>query len=137
MAWTLDSYEIEADREVSGEKSRESYYQVEDLFIKEVNDLVFYGRVKDCDDSGLEGALLKVFARRPDGKELALTHTYSGKMGCYLINVPRPNFAVSKYIIRSSMSSNPPRLCEQARNRDPAAAGRGEETFEEIITGDE
>lgn len=137
MAWTLDSCEVEINREGSGQDSQDSYYHVEDLFIREVDDLVFYGRVKDCADNGLEGALLKVFARRADGREIALTHTYSGKNGYYLVNVPRPEFAVSKYVIRSSMSSSPPRLCHQAQSRGVAGAGREEDNFEEIVASDE
>lgn len=111
MAWTLDSCEVEINRDLG------TFCRVEDLFIREVNDLVFYGRVKDCDDTGLEGALLNVFARRPDGREVPVAQTYSGSNGYYLVNVPKPEFAVSRYIIRSSMSSSPPRPCDQSRGR--------------------
>ena len=116
MAWTLDSFEIEIKNDPRNE-SKTIYYQVEDLFIKEVDDLVFFGRVKDCDNKGLEGALLKVFACRTDGGEAALNHTYAGKNGYYLINVPKPDFAVSRYVVRSSRSSNPPEVCSQSLKR--------------------
>lgn len=126
MAWTLDSCEVEIKLDGAVDGAQNGYYHVEDLFIREVSDLVFYGRIRDCDDSGLVGALLKVFALRPDGREVALVHTYSGKNGYYLVNVPKPDFAVSRYIIRSSMSVNPPGICEQALNRSKAAGPEGE-----------
>ncbi|MFZ5647355.1 MAG: hypothetical protein ACOY30_07005 [Bacillota bacterium] len=102
MAWVMDSCEIEITRD-----SEQGFYQVEDLCINEVNDVVFYGRIKDGSDNGLEGALLKIFAVKNDGMEVPLNHFYSGKNGYYLVNIPRPDFAVAKYIIRTSKSSIP------------------------------
>lgn len=117
MAWTLDSYEIEIKSDPRSPESRNAFYHVEDLFIREVDDLVFFGRVKDSENKGLEGALLKVFACRTDGSEMALSHTYSGKNGYYLVNIPKPNYPVVRYIVRSSRSSNPPEICEQSLSR--------------------
>lgn len=102
MAWVMDSCEIEAGRDLE-----KGFYQVQDLCISEVNDVVFYGRIKDGNDTGLEGALLKIFAVKNDGLEIPLSHFYSGKNGYYLVNIPRPDFTVVKYIIRTSKSSIP------------------------------
>jgi len=108
MAWIMDSCEIEIDRaESEEEQNGQGFYKVRDLCVKEVNDVVFYGRIKDSSDKGLEGALLKIFALKKDGDEIPLNHFYSGKDGYYLVNVPRPEFTVSKYIIRTSKSSIP------------------------------
>ncbi|MFZ5652186.1 MAG: hypothetical protein ACOY4I_15240 [Bacillota bacterium] len=102
MAWVMDSCEIEA-----GGDLEQGFYQVQDLCVSEVNDVVFYGRIKDGNDTGLEGALLKIFAVKNDGIEIPLSHFYSGKNGYYLVNIPRPDFTVAKYIIRTSKSSIP------------------------------
>lgn len=108
MAWIMDSCDIEINREGEEDQSGQSIYQVRDLCMKEVNDVVFYGRIKDSNDKGLEGALLKIFALKGDGGEVPLNHFYSGKDGYYLVNIPRPDFTVTKYIIRTSKSSMPP-----------------------------
>jgi len=104
MTWVMDSCEIEIN---DGEQSGKSFYQVEDLYVKEINDVVFYGKIKDSNNKGLEGALLKIFALKNDGEEIPLNHFYSGKDGYYLVSIPRPDFSVSKYIIRTSKSSLP------------------------------
>jgi len=67
MAWIMDSCDIEINRNGEEEQSGQSIYQVRDLCVKEVNDVVFYGRIKDSNDKGLEGALLKIFALKGDG----------------------------------------------------------------------
>lgn len=102
MAWVMDSCEIEVIKD-----SEQGFYQVQDLCINEVNDVVFYGRIRDGNDNGLEGALLKIFAVKNDGMEVPLNHFYSGKNGYYLVNISRPDFAVTKYVIRTSKSSIP------------------------------
>lgn len=118
MAWIMDSCELEANRETNG--FNQDFYHVDDLCIKEVNDVVFYGRIKDGKDNGLEGALLKIFALKNDGLEVPLSHFYSGKNGYYLVNIPRPDFSVIKYIIRTSKSSL------------PAAGNQGKSRFQKI-----
>ena len=127
MAWTFDVCEVEINGEEPKGERQDCYYHVQDLFIKEVNDPVFCGRVRDCDGNGLEGALLKIYARRPDGRETALAHAYSGQDGYYLVNVPRPDFEVARYIVRSGMSSSPPRSCQPIRRRSAGEAGGGGE----------
>jgi len=107
MAWIMDSCEIEINKEAGAGEAGQGFYQVDDLYVKEVNDVVFYGRIKDGQDNGMEGALLKIFALKNDGMEVPLNHFYSGKNGYYLVNVPRPDFTVTKYIIRTSKSSLP------------------------------
>ncbi|MFZ5595890.1 MAG: hypothetical protein ACOY31_02610 [Bacillota bacterium] len=109
MAWIMDSCELEIDGAVNREEEDgQNFFHVRDLCLKEVNDVVFYGRIKDGNDNGLEGALLKIFAVRKDGSEVPLNHFYSGKNGYYLVNIPKPEFSVAKYIIRTSKSSLPP-----------------------------
>lgn len=110
MGWVMDSCEIEINRDTEVEQPGQDFYQVKDLYVKEINDVVFYGRIKDSNDKGLEGALLKIFALKGDGEEVPLNHFYSGKGGYYLVNLPRPDFTVAKYIIRTSKSSLPPQV---------------------------
>lgn len=108
MAWIMDSCEIEINSETNeSAQANGGFYQVKDLCIREVNDMVFYGRIKDANGKGLEGALLKIFAVRSDETEVPLNHFYSGEDGCYLVSVARPDYPVVKYIIRSSMSGLP------------------------------
>jgi len=108
MAWIMDSCEIEMNNEPneSGQVNGE-FYQVRDLCIREVDDMVFFGRIKDADGNGLEGALLKIFAIKSDETEVPLNHFYSGANGCYLVSVARPDYPVVKYVIRTSMSYLP------------------------------
>lgn len=108
MAWIMESCEIEIKRDTAeGEQPNQGFYHVNDLCLKEVNDIVFYGRIKDGNDNGMEGALLKIFALKNDGIEVPLNHFYSGKNGYYLVSIPRPEFTVTKYIIRTSKSNLP------------------------------
>lgn len=58
--------------------------------IKKINDVVFYGVVtEDEGKKPVSGALVKIFARIADNKEVPLCHSISDCDGHYLLNVDK------------------------------------------------
>lgn len=80
-----------------------------DVLLRKVNSLVLHGVVtEEKGKAPVPGALVKAFARSAGGKELPLTHSYSGGDGHYLMPLNRnliPAGAVA--IIVRAVVNNP------------------------------
>jgi hypothetical protein len=61
-----------------------------DIILKRAADLVLHGVITKADSrTPVPGALIKVFARSPGGREVPLSHSYSGGDGRYLLSIKK------------------------------------------------
>jgi len=59
-----------------------------DIFLTRVDDLIFHGVVTEGEGkTPVSGAVVNVLARSAEGKEISLSHSYSGGDGHYLVPV--------------------------------------------------
>ncbi|AGL00528.1 hypothetical protein [Desulfoscipio gibsoniae] len=83
MAWVPGFVEFTTSIE------QQDYFEG-NIQITKVNEIVFHGVVTDGNEKKpVSGALVKVFARLSDNKELPLSHSFSGNDGHYLLYVDR------------------------------------------------
>lgn len=71
-----------------------------DITLKRVDDLVFNGVITDADEKkAVPGALVKIFARSSNGREISLGHSYSGSDGHYLLTVNKDRIPPDTVVI--------------------------------------
>lgn len=82
-----------------------------------VKDVVFFGRITNCDTGDpMVGAIVKAFKCRK-GIETPLVHTFSGCNGDYLLNIPRKMIRPGdEILIKAGCTDKPPSPCECCQN---------------------
>lgn len=109
-----------------------------DVTIGDTNDLVLYGKIKDCSGRPVQGAVVKIFYKK--GCELVgISHTYTGENGMYLISIPSKVDGVciegkELVVIASKSSCHNPKPCKPHKTGRPGRSYQASESeeFEDV-----
>lgn len=78
-----------------------------DINIKEVKDIIIYGKVLNCDGSPVGGAIVTAFYEQGD-KMIAICHSFTGCDGVYMMNIDYDIYKGKKIIVRSVKTNSSP-----------------------------
>lgn len=101
MAWVSGTIEFE--------KPSENEYLIEgDIMLTKVDAMALHGVVMDNEGKKpVSGALIMVYARKNDGKEEPLCHTFSSNDGYYLLNLDKNKMVdATAIIVRASANGH-------------------------------
>ncbi|CUO26028.1 MULTISPECIES: hypothetical protein [Clostridium] len=98
MSYALKFVEVDLSNESIKEKSE---VQVQDIIIKDVEDIIIHGKVYDNNNNPVDQAVVKVFYTNDDGNEIGYCHVFTDNDGEYMVNLPYEIFKDKKIKIKA------------------------------------
>lgn len=98
MSYALKFVEVDLSNEAIKERSE---VQIQDIIIKDVQDIIIHGKVYDDSNNPVENAVVKIFYTNDDGNEIGYCHIFTDKDGEYMVNLPYEIFNGKKIKVKA------------------------------------
>ncbi|MBC5628549.1 carboxypeptidase regulatory-like domain-containing protein [Clostridium sp. NSJ-6] len=98
MSYALKFVEVDLSNEAIKERSE---VQIQDIIIKDVEDIIIHGKVYDDNNNPVENAVVKVFYTNDNGNEVGYCHVFTDSDGEYMVNLPYEIFNEKKIKVKA------------------------------------